>query len=158
MENKTSKSSFGVVASALLIGVLVWFGFLFYRWILNNNLNEAAAKGDLNRVTVLLAQGVDIEGRSLHYKTPLMSAAENGHKDVALYLIRKGANINAHNNTVSVLMCAITPDNTDLIQILIKHGADVNWHSRNGSANALTIARQLGNAKAIKLLKDEGAS
>lgn len=158
MRTKRSNSFYmGIASMLLLLVAFCWFVSRARQWVLNDNLNEAAFKGDLNRVQLLLAQGVDIEGRSLHYLTPLMSAADGGQTKVASYLIQKGANVNALNGNSSgtVLMYAAATGNVDMIKLLLRNGADVNW--RHGNDSALTIAKQYKHSKAVKVLEEAGA-
>ena len=61
------------------------------------NIFEATQSGNIERVTELLNEGVDVDSRYENGSTPLMFAAQNNRLDVAKFLIKKGADINAEN-------------------------------------------------------------
>jgi ankyrin repeat protein len=52
----------------------------------------AAQAGDLDSVRILLAAGVAIEDATPDDGSPLVLASSNGHQEVALFLLEKGAN------------------------------------------------------------------
>jgi hypothetical protein len=60
-------------------------------------IHDAAKNGDLAYVRLELEKGVDVDLKNLKsmQETPLHFAAEGGQKEVAEYLISKGANVNA---------------------------------------------------------------
>ena len=60
-------------------------------------IHNAAKNGDLAYVRLELEKGVDVNLKNLKsmQETPLHFAAEGGQKEVAEYLISKGANVNA---------------------------------------------------------------
>ncbi len=51
----------------------------------------AAQSGDLGSIQALLAAGADVNESTPEYGSALVLAAVNGHEDVALYLLEKGA-------------------------------------------------------------------
>jgi ankyrin repeat protein len=55
----------------------------------------AANNGHLNAVKVMLENFADIEARSNDGRTPLIWASHWGHVDIVLYLIERGAQIDA---------------------------------------------------------------
>ena len=58
---------------------------------INDDLLEAARKGDLNTVKVLIEKGAPVEAKTPYGQTPLYLAAMNGHEAIVEYLIAKGA-------------------------------------------------------------------
>ncbi len=56
-------------------------------------LHNAAAEGDLERVKRLVESGVDVNIKDRSGSTPLMSAINTMHFDVADYLLSKNANL-----------------------------------------------------------------
>ncbi len=60
-------------------------------WDVNDDLLDAARKGDLNTVKVLLEKGAPIEAKTPYGQTPLYLAAMGGHDAVVQLLLEKGA-------------------------------------------------------------------
>ena len=70
-------------------------------------LHLAAGKNRVKMAKILLGNGAIIDQLDA-LGTPLCYAVEGGHKQMLLYLIKKGANINLKNwNGISPLYCAI---------------------------------------------------
>lgn len=70
----------------------------------NENKNDiilnfiwSASQGDINEVKRYIALGVDVNQGDYDKRTALHLAAAEGNKEVAIYLILKGANINAQD-------------------------------------------------------------
>jgi ankyrin repeat protein len=67
---------------------------------LADKLCDASARGDLERVRVLLTEGADLETTTDPAgATPLLLACANGHLRVAELLIEKGADVQARNTS-----------------------------------------------------------
>jgi len=66
-------------------------------WFEKGQLHFAAQDGNLERVKKLIADGYPLNVFDDIDKTPLHYAAEKEHFDVAEYLIKSGADVNAHN-------------------------------------------------------------
>ncbi len=60
-------------------------------WDANDDLLDAARKGDLDTVKALLEKGAPIEAKTSYGQTPLYLAAMSGHEDVVRFLLEKGA-------------------------------------------------------------------
>ena len=109
-------SAFIVCAVMLaFITAVIWF---IWPWV-NKPIHTAAEQGDLNKVQMLVEQGTPI-GITNHYgQTPLFIALINHHKDIAKYLIDKGADVKADG----VLRLAISQGDIKLIREIINRGA-----------------------------------
>ena len=57
-------------------------------------LNEAAKRGDLDKVKRLTEEGANVNSKDSNSDTPLYIAVGQGNKHVAELLILKGANVN----------------------------------------------------------------
>lgn len=106
----------------------------------------AAQSGDLDSVKLLLAAGADVNESTAEYGSALLLAVVNGHEDVALHLLEKGADPNVKDGYgMTSLHWAvqeglarlygmpsrtdrfwIIPISTTLIKALLAHGADPN--------------------------------
>jgi ankyrin repeat protein len=91
-------------------------------------LFAAAEGGDLATVRRLLDQGVNVDAQDEIQMTALCYAVNNGHRDLAHLLIRKGADVD-HATPDSVLQWAlrrVDRDGKDIVEMLITADADVN--------------------------------
>ena len=106
-------------------------------------LEWAAAKGHLTTVKALLDDHAAVDGASIPDKfTPLMRAANFGHKDVAALLIARGADVNARAASgYTALDYAVNTDKRDVVALLKKHGA-----KRGAGAAGLTHPQTLCDA------------
>lgn len=59
----------------------------------------AIQEGDLRAVKLLVGKGLSVTVWINSKRTPLMYAAEYGHKDIVIYLLKKGANPKAYYET-----------------------------------------------------------
>ena len=77
-------------------------------------------------------------------------AVKKGYSDIALYLIKKGANVNAVNYSgQQPLQCAIQSDSLELTKALLKAGAKID---NKNSATLLRTAIAKGNVEIVSLL------
>ena len=93
-------------------------------------LYTAADNGDLERVQMLVEQGVNIDMTDTTTKrnyTPLFVASRNGHLEVVRYLLEQGANRDktANNGWTSLHNAAIR-GHLDIVKLLMDYGADLN--------------------------------
>lgn len=66
-------------------------------WFDREQLHVAALDGDLVQVRALVAEGYDVNAFDELGKTPLHCAAEREHLDVVNFLLKNGADVNAHH-------------------------------------------------------------
>lgn len=107
---------------------------------------------------ILIEAGANVNIKNDIGETVLMLAIEDGLSNrVIQMLINNGANVNAIDEQgFSVLMNAVSSDESErFLPILIKAGADVNYDT--DGLTALTIAKQIKNEVAIRILKQAGA-
>lgn len=119
------------------------------------NLFEAAAVGRLDRVRELLnANATSISAFSHDGWTPLHLAAHFGQKEIAAYLLSRGAPVearaqNAIGNTP--LHAAVAGGQRTCVALLLQHGADVHATYENG-LTALHVAAANGDDASARLL------
>jgi len=107
-------------------------------------LHYAAREGEIASTRRLLAAGANIDQREANDITPLLMAIMNGHRDVALFLIDEGADIDAsdwygrtplgsavearnqdiHNGTLEHMVDRAPL--LDVIRVLLERGVDPN--------------------------------
>ena len=120
-------------------------------------LMQAAKKGDVARVTDLLAQGVDVNEKGGKGWTALSVAAYRGRGSVVSLLLEKGADIETKNRAGwTPLICAASKGHKDVVELLLTHKADPNAISKIG-VTALNAAAAQGHADTVRLLLDRGA-
>lgn len=98
-------------------------------------LHVAAAEGDVAMVKILVEEGnakVNIKTNQ-HFivretKTPLFIALEKGQYEIARYLVEKGADVNALNDSQNstALTQACRNDHLPMVRFLLEHGANPN--------------------------------
>ncbi len=100
---------------------------------LNNELQVAAAYGDLYRVKALVGAGADIHARDWEGYTPLTWAAQHGRRDVVDYLLTRYAQPNAVDRWgYTPLMWAVQQGYTDVAATLLAKGANPRTSTRFG--------------------------
>ncbi|GBF39110.1 ankyrin repeat domain-containing protein [Leptospira johnsonii] len=92
-------------------------------------------KGDLFGLQNCLRSGYSIDTRDPFTRnfTPLMIAAREGEVEIAEFLVRSGADINAKTRDGhTALMMAVYNRNLDIVKLLLKNGANVHIKSKQG--------------------------
>ena len=129
--------------------------------LVNVNLHEAAATGQLHRVISLLAAQPDLLNRpAADGFAPLHLACYFGHTSVAAYLVKKGARVRqpaANPTGLHPLHAAVARNAVDLCQLLLNHGADVDATQMRG-VTALHSAAHRGHLPLVRLLVNHGAA
>lgn len=126
----------------------------------NRKLFEAVKNGRYKEVTDLITMGTDIYhciGITLRpynneYNTPLHLAAALGYLDIAKYLLKKGADVNARNRKKQTpLHLAVFNAHKDIIKYLIVHKAEINAVEDEGDS-PLAWAVYKGQTAILSLL------
>jgi quinoprotein dehydrogenase-associated probable ABC transporter substrate-binding protein len=118
----------------------------------DEELKNAIAANDIDRVRYLLAHGAQIEARDGEANTALINATRFGFLEVATYLVEHKADTNLADRTGwTPLMFATWDDDPAFAKMLIAHGAKLG-STNNDGLTPLAIAAQNGKVKAAQAL------
>jgi uncharacterized protein len=123
-------------------------------------MTHAANAGQLAVVELLLRNGAAVNVTGGHDKLlqPLMAASLQQHVQVALRLLKAGADVNAaETGGRTALMIAATKNSVTLVQLLLSHGADIAVKDINGH-DAFSAAACQGHVSIMELLAQRGSS
>lgn len=93
---------------------------------MDEQLLEAARKGELATVQALVEKGANVEAKSRYGQTPLFFAARNGHVTVVRFLLGKGAKVDVRDSfyKMSLVTAAADKGGIDVVRELIAAGAN----------------------------------
>lgn len=143
---------------AIFLLIAINLPSISYSKRINQDLIDAAIKGDTARVKELTTQNADTKNdiNTGDLTAALMLATFNDHNETVKFLIEKGADVNGKmNNGKTALMLAAGQGHVDIVKLLLDKGADVNAKTNNGET-ALIPAVFKGDTNIIKLLLDRG--
>lgn len=105
------------------------------------DIHTAALMGDLAAIEQHIAAGSDLNGKDpFGGSTPLITAAVFGRTDVALALIKAGADLNTQNKDgASALHVAAFFGRKDIVESLLVHGADKSLQNSRGELAITTV-------------------
>jgi ankyrin repeat protein len=120
-------------------------------------LIQAVKSNDLESVSRLLKEHVDVNGRRGDGSTALAWAAYEDNLAIADVLIRSGADVSAANDDgATPLHLACTNRSAPMVERLLAARANANAKLLNGETVLMTCSRA-GEAKAVKALLAHGA-
>lgn len=124
--------------------------------LLERQLHQATAQGDVQAVQALLAQGANIEARDGRGATPLLVATHHNHGAVAKVLIEAGADVNAKDSIQdSPYLYAGARGHDEILKMSLAHGADLKSLNRFGGT-ALIPAAERGHVETVRTLITAG--
>lgn len=141
----------GIVSLSLGIATLFLTGCA-------TSIHDEAAAGNLDKVTAMLQENpACLEARNPLGKTPLFYAVTNRRTEMVDFLLSRGADVHAADNTgLTPLHIAAWWDCRDQAVQLIEHGADVNARDAFGDT-PLHVAAFQDRTSMIDLLVGRGA-
>ena len=156
MKNKAITAYFPVILALLLCGCQIGQN---YR---EEKMADAIRKGDLSKVKALLSSEPGLLQRCGD-GVPLQMAARFGQKEIAGFLIARGADINSNmcGPGYTPLHWAVIYDNVEVVELLVKKGAKVDMKDIEGRTplhwSAAMTSRPRSYRRITGLLIDNGA-
>lgn len=121
------------------------------------SLKNAAAKGDVEKIRSIIAEGVDVNIKANSGASLLHIALLGGHEAAAALLISKGADTHATmTDGTTPLHFAVLRNCKDVASFLIDDGVDVNAVGAN-FGSPLHIAANTGQIDIAEMLIAKGA-
>jgi Ankyrin repeats (3 copies) len=119
---------------------------------IDDDLLQAARKGDLTTVKALVGKGAAIETKTSYGQTPLYLAAMSGHTDVVAFLLDKGASADVRDTFYKAPMLAfvLQRKHYGVAKMLIAKGAgslDENLSAVTGTGNIELVQAVLDKGK-----------
>ena len=107
-----------------LVGLAVALALAAFAADVNDELLNAARKGDLAAVKALCEKGAAIEAKTPYGQTPLYLAAMNGHAEVVRFLVDKGARTDVKDSFyhASILDFVLQRNHIEVAKTLIAKG------------------------------------
>ncbi|XP_046574268.1 ankyrin repeat domain-containing protein 29-like [Haliotis rubra] len=127
----------------------------------NNILHVACTGGDVAIVKYLLSRKMDINIRGNRSRTPLMFAAENGHRDVFDLLVMGGADVSLEDDAGNtILHVACVAGHFDMVKYILSRDYIQNYIETKGEhgQTPVMLAAKAGHKSVFYLLVCKGAS
>lgn len=123
-----------------------------------SSLHRAALLGNVKQAKYLLEHGAKVNIKDNTNATPLINASGKGHLETVRLLLAHHPDVNVQESQGkwSALHAAILNKHADIVKLLLANGADIS--AKNiFDMTPLQSAREIGDAKIVKLLLQAGA-
>ena len=97
-------------------------------------LARAAGRGEVKKISLLIDEGADVNGKDRNGLTPLMHAARGGHAEAVELLLERGADASAqagstalYGSGATALLLATASGHTGTADILRRAGLRYGW-------------------------------
>ena len=125
---------------------------------LNDQLFEAARKGDATAVAALLDKGADVNAKFRYGATALFKAAERGNTEVVKVLLARGADVSVKDTFygATAMTWALDNDHVEVVRALLEKSGDsvgevLMTGVREGKVQVVSLALERGGLKADAL-------
>jgi ankyrin repeat protein len=137
----------------------LFFLFILYGLIIQIPLFKAICANNIEEVSrIIKKESSQIKSRKILGQTTLHEAVRCDHPEIAEYLIKNGADVNAVDvNHVTPLHIAVEENNIMIAEILLKSGANINARGFRDKFTPLHLAIFNKNIRMAKFLFDNGA-
>ncbi|HEY0431459.1 MAG TPA: ankyrin repeat domain-containing protein [Pyrinomonadaceae bacterium] len=118
---------------------------------LNDQLFEAARKGDATAVTALLDKGADVNAKFRYGTTALFKAAERGNTEVVKVLLARGADVSVKDTFygATAMTWALDNDHIDVVKAILEKSPD-------GAGDVLMNGVREGKVELVRVALDRG--
>ena len=121
-------------------------------------LHAAAARGDVPRLTQLIAARADVNARDGYGRTPLHVATYARQAEAIRALAQAGADLNAlENDRYDAVTIAAVADDEATLRVLLQLGASAKQVTSRYDGTALIAAAHLGHDGVVRQLIAAGA-
>jgi hypothetical protein len=119
------------------------------------DLREAARRGDLARVRSLLDEGVAVDAKNRYGATALFFAADKGNLPLVELLVERGARVDAADTFYGMtpVARAFSSGQDDVAIFLMKHAVDSGQLDRKSYDMALAQAKHMDRPKILAFLE-----
>lgn len=144
------------LAMAVILSLLFWPHASI---LADSRVADAAMVEDIERTTLLVQHGEDVNSAQGDGMTAIHWAAENGNGPIANLLIAAGANVNATTRMggYSALHLASRNGAADVVSALLVAGGNVMAQTTTGAVTPLHFAAASGDVDVIHRLVEAGA-
>jgi hypothetical protein len=120
---------------------------------INDQLWEAARKGDAAAVTALLDKGADVNAKFRYGTTALFKAAERGNTEVVKILLARGADATVKDTfyRATAITWALNNKHIEVVRLILEKDATT-------VDDVLTTGMQEGNAVLVRMALDRGGA
>lgn len=118
---------------------------------LNDQLFEAARKGDAPAVTALLDKGAEVNAKFRYGTTALFKAAERGNTEVVKILLARGADVNVKDTfySATAMTWALSNKRVEVVRALLEKSTD-------SVGEVLMTGVQDGNVEFVRVALERG--